>query len=357
MSPTTTRPDQATQVLALVKADAAIRETLTAQAISVAEQSAKAFTGWYDTAAITKWATDLATHIESIQRVLAQSTDAYLARVLSLLTGGRVAGVGRVDVTGLRQGVTHAGAYGRAADVYRWQQSQFDAAARGLLTDVGPLNPPTLDDPIAAAINRVIAVADMDAQLAFRAQSQKVMTNAATQGIVTGYRRVIHPEESRGGTCGLCVVASDRLYHAKDLLPIHARCHCTVLPVVGEQDPGSTLNRSDLNRIYQDADNSTAGDKLKRTRYQIDEHGELGPVLNRAGARVRTARQAERDTNPTRQAKTPEQLRADVQRIRDGLAPAEAKLKELAAQNPQEWAPFQKQIEARISDLDHQLAA
>lgn len=350
------KADEATQILALVKAQGAVRGRLTVQAVSVASRSAKSFSGWYDTAEITAWTATLARQVESIQRVAAQSTDAYLARVLSILTGGRVRAIGRVDVTGLRPGVTHAGAYGRAADVYRWQQSRIDTAARALLGDADGIAPPLLGDPIEAAINRVIAVADMDVQLAARAQSQKVIDTAADKGLVTGYRRVIHPELSRGGTCGLCVAASDRMYHAKELLPIHGRCHCTTLPVTEASDPGSILNEGDLARLYKDA-GSTAGADLKGTRYQIDDHGELGPVLNPHGAKVRGPRQVERDTNAPRPAKTPEQKLAQVQQIRDSLVPAEAKLKELATQDSQEWDTFLRQIEARVSDLDHQLAS
>jgi hypothetical protein len=354
MSPTTTRRDESVAVLALVKAQAATRDALTVQAVALAEASARSFTGWYDTAQITAWATGLAGRVEAVQRVLAQSTDAYLARILSLLTGGRFTPTGRVDVTGLRKGVTHAGAYGRAADAYRWQQSQLDAAARGILTEVSP-TPPGLDDPLAKAVERVVAVADMDAQLAFQAQSRQVMTTAADKGLVTGYRRVIHPEASRGGSCGLCVVASDRLYHVEELLPLHNRCACTVLPVLDHADPGSGLNRADLNRIYEDA-GGTGRAGLKHTQYQVDDHGELGPLLRPKGAKIRTARQAARDVNPAKAAKTAEQVRAEVERIRASLAPAEAKLKGLAAESA-DWDAFLKQVETRVADLDHQLVA
>lgn len=342
-------------ILLLVQAQAAARANLTQQAIAFASSSASSFTGWYDTAAITAWATALADHIEAYQRAIAKTTDAYLARVLSLMTGSKVRPIGPVDVATLRAGITHAGAYGRAADAYRYQQAQWDQIARSLAAgDEVPA--PDLTDPIQAAVTRVAAVADMDAQLAARGQSQANMDAGEQQGIVTGYRRVIHPERSKGGTCGLCIAASDRLYHARTLLPIHARCECTTLPVIDANDPGSTLNAGDLGRLYDDA-GGTAAELLKQTRYQIDEHGELGPVLNPKGAKFRTAKQATRDLNQARRAKTDAQKAADLERIRTSIAAGLPKAQQLATAEPKTWGDFVTQLEARIKDLDQQLAA
>jgi hypothetical protein len=95
---------------------------------------------------------------------------------------------------------------------------------------------------------------------------------------VIGYRRVIHPELSRSGVCGLCITASDRVYKVGELRPIHANCKCTIAPVTEEHDPGDDLNKVDLAALYDDG-GGTSGAHLKRTRYQVDEHGELGPVL------------------------------------------------------------------------------
>lgn len=336
-------------------AQAAVRANATAQAVAMARNSAAGFNGWYDTDRITAWAVGLAAQIEALQRFLAQTTDAYLARVFASLTGGPVRPIGRVDIDGLRTGVTHAGAYGRAADVYRWQQAQFDRSAKQLLTAVTPA-PFTLIDPVAAAVERVAKVADLDAQLAVRAQSQAVMTDQHGKGTVTGYRRVIHPEESSGGSCGLCVAASDRLYSAHEPMPVHSRCHCTTLPVVNGQDPGSTLNRADLSRLYKTAGGKHRS-KLAGVRYQVDEHGELGPMLNPAGAKVRSARQAGRDANSTRRGKLDAEKHADLVRVRDSVSRALPKARELAGADPKTWGDYLTKLEARVSDLDHQLAA
>jgi hypothetical protein len=352
------QPDQGpeAELLALVAAQAAIRARYTAQAIAMATAAVNGFTGWYDSGQITAWAAALADRIEALQRAIAQTTDAYLARALSQMTGRRVRPVGRVDVASLRTGVTHAGAYARAADVYRWQQSQFDTFARQLADSTGTPAPFDLVDPIEAAANRVKAVADMDAQLAFRAQSQQTMTDAADRYSITGYRRVIHPELSSGGSCGLCIAASDRLYGATEPLPIHAECHCTTLPVLDNADPGSTLNELDLKRLYRDA-GGTGRQQLKARRYQVDEHGELGPVLNPRGAKVRTEREASRDTNRVRQPKSDAEKAAAVRRIRTSLVSALPKARDLAASDPKTWGSYLTKLEERLRDLDNQLAA
>lgn len=322
----------------------------------MAQASAQQFGGWYDTAAITAWAAALAVQIEGIQRALTSLTDAYLARAVSMLTGSRFRPAGRVDVTSLRQGITHAGAYARAADVYRWQQSRFDNIGRELAQGVVP-SVPDLIDPIQAAVDRVVAVADMDAQMAVQAQEHATLTAAADKGLITGYRRVIHPELSKGGVCGLCVAASDRLYKVAELKPLHSLCKCTTLPVTETSDPGSQLNTIDLRRLYKAA-GSTGRADLKGVRVQVDEHGELGPILTRQGQPIRTARQAARDANKAKAAaKSAEQVAADLGRLRASLEAALPKARDLAKQDPATWGNYLTKLEARIKDLGDQIAA
>lgn len=222
--------------------------------------------GWYDPAVITDVATGLASQVQAGQRQTAAVVDAYLARATSQVAGRSVRPTGVVPVDDLRGGVPLDRVYGRLADEYRYQRSlgKTDGEARQLVEQ------------------RAVKMTATDAQLAARAQAQRFMVVRH----VDGFRRVIHPELSKHGSCGLCAAAADQVYHRSELLPIHADCKCTVLPVVNGKDPGHQLNRADLDRLYA-ASGGTAGDKLKRVRVAVHEHGELGPVLTKHGDQFR----------------------------------------------------------------------
>ncbi|UOR02070.1 hypothetical protein MUN77_01680 [Leucobacter allii] len=105
---------------------------------------------------------------------------------------------------------------------------------------------------------------------------------------ILGWRRVIRPEMSKTGVCGLCVVAATRWYTRGDLKAIHHRCECITLPVTRSADPGLRWNAEDLKAnldyIYAGYDGkskygATSGRRLKRIRVVVREHGELGPTL------------------------------------------------------------------------------
>jgi hypothetical protein len=215
----------------------------TAQAVALATAAAQAFNGWYDSGQITAWAAGLAQRVEALQRAQAQTTDAYLARVLSQMLGTVIRPAGRVAVDNLREGITHAGAYARAADAYRWQQAQLDRFAGQLVTaaadELLSMRPPNLVSPRdAARATRGKRRQPRRPDGRPRAGSRDPRGPRRPHDI-RGYRRVIHPELSKGGTCGLCVAASDRIYHVSELRAVHGRCECTTLPIVGEQDPGT----------------------------------------------------------------------------------------------------------------------
>lgn len=101
---------------------------------------------------------------------------------------------------------------------------------------------------------------------------------------VTGYRRVIHPELSKSGqSCGLCIVASTNIYSRGDLLPIHSGCNCEVSEIYstkeGVFDPGHQINLADLEVFYIEAEGSTNGWDLKKSRYKVVDHPEYGKTL------------------------------------------------------------------------------
>jgi hypothetical protein len=117
---------------------------------------------------------------------------------------------------------------------------------------------------------------------------------------VTGWRRIIHPEVSAkppnppGPVCGLCLVAADRVYNVGDLKPLHDLCRCTVLPVTLDGDPGLDLTGQDLRAIY-DAGGGTFRDDLKRTRFWVAQHAELGPVIVNADHEFRGPAEVAKD--------------------------------------------------------------
>lgn len=145
----------------------------------------------------------------------------------------------------------------------------------------------------AAFEERLEQVVAADIQLTARDEAQKVME---TSPDVVGYRRIIHPERSASGTCGLCIVAADRLYTIKELMPIHDNCKCTVDVVTKTSDPGLALNRADLNEIYEAAGGNTRSE-LSQLRIKTVKHGELGPMLLRSGGKWVTPSQVNRRTN------------------------------------------------------------
>lgn len=128
---------------------------------------------------------------------------------------------------------------------------------------------------------RLTTIVNDDVMLTARDESQKVYEASPK---IIGYRRVIHPELSESGTCGLCLVAADRMYSKSELMEIHDNCKCTVAEVTAESDPGLSLNRADLDAIY-DAAGSTYAEKLKQVRIKSVEHGELGPMLLRSNGK------------------------------------------------------------------------
>lgn len=106
---------------------------------------------------------------------------------------------------------------------------------------------------------------------------------------VIGWRRVVRPELSMHGSCGLCVVAASQWYTKFDLQAIHHLCKCITLPVTKSSDPGLRWNAEDfrrnLNEIYGAAGGTTSGKKLKQIRVAVREHGELGPMLTYSAKR------------------------------------------------------------------------
>lgn len=133
-------------------------------------------------------------------------------------------------------------------------------------------------DALAAAFDRAEIVAEMDRILAERDAAVAQLEAMWEAEGEPRYRRVLRPELSKTGSCGLCVAAARRIYKSDSHMPMHDRCKCKVMPLLPGADPANEINEADLSRLYSDADGSGRA-ALKRTRYRIEQHGELGPYL------------------------------------------------------------------------------
>jgi hypothetical protein len=244
---------------------------------------------WYDNLSVARFKRDVLDLVRPGQEGTADLTAGYLDQVLDELDS--LSRPGAVRLPERLRAVDPLEEWERPAKVYR--------RARLL----------GLDDLAAQerAEQRATDLARMDLALAAREGArQRLVANPR----VTGYRRIIHPELSQSGTCGLCLVAADRVYKAAELLPLHGGCQCTVLPITTAHDPGLKLNNDDLGAVYAAADASrsrrdraagssggTAREDLQRVRIVFNEHGELGPILSRAGENFRDAADVEADTS------------------------------------------------------------
>lgn len=321
---------EAAAFLALVQAQAKIRQQLTATAIAGVVRLIKGFSDWYDTEAITKLTRDILRIVQPAQKQAARVTDAYIANSLTRLRGKPVRAAGAIDVTKLRtkvpQDVIEDLAHGRiepdlfvigdtedgaGGDIDRSLSSVLDGKEPEWVSPADPygrladkyryetiVNGASDADAIAQVIARAEAVVDTDIALAVRAQEIKT---AGARGVKL-YRRVLHPELAESGlSCGLCIVAADRIYSvSKFKRELHDHCHCEMLPIEAGKDPGQNLNTADLESLYRAAgalvgkDRETGGGKrqggaLKKVRARLDEHGNVVDIQNARGKAVQVA--------------------------------------------------------------------
>jgi hypothetical protein len=287
--------------------------------------------------------------VEGAQRAAASLTDDFLSRMLADQAGRpfRPQGVdyGRVTGAPVRNGVAPERVYRRPyEEVWRSlekseeRRSSLDEALdraeelgrrpqRGVQIDLGDaenarparrpvrIEIPDLPDrdrkPLTAAVGdgerRVRSLALTDVELAVTHTARERLKDEPE---VRFYRRVLTGAES----CGLCIIASTQRYRKRDLLPIHPNCDCVVAPILGDQDPGRSINStrvSDeasptgetadgvpiygpddvldtefLTREVHDAIRETFGEvafDARQIDYRkillVERHGELGPVL------------------------------------------------------------------------------
>lgn len=257
---------------ALVTGQAAAAAQLTENTMTLLAAAWGQVTDHRDPAQLARFATRAARVIQGAETTTGRLTEAFLRRVLARMGVDVPRGRLVAPPESMRYGVPLEDVVLRPSATVRFLASEGapDAAAR------------------EAGRARLEAQAQTNIALAARSASRDVVTRLDA---VTGYRRVIRPELSESGSCGLCIAASDRVYSKKDLLPIHDKCKCITLPITRLNDPGLRINDEDLRRLYA-AGGGTNRKALSHVRYKIEQHGELGPVLVPQGRSFRTASDA-----------------------------------------------------------------
>lgn len=216
---------------------------------------------FYDAAAVAQIGTQAA-NTSNAQAVIAAGLAAqYVATTTGIITGDPVSAPNLI-LAALRNGADMAKVYERPAKLFRRLRAQ----------GVSP------EDAFARAMQLASAITDTNMTLAQRAAYTGALEKLQGSAGITGFRRILHPELSRTGSCGLCIVASDNVYKVSQLMPLHNLCKCTVLPIIGSLDPGNSLNNLTLADLYAAA-GSTHGHDLKNTKVVVRQHGEYGPVL------------------------------------------------------------------------------
>lgn len=275
-------PQQLAEAQILVMQYAAANEQLKTAAANSARSAWISFDGWYDMAAVGALAAQSASASNAAQDAVTGLSQQYVAAMVASLRAARIT-IPRVGREALRNGADLTQVHMRAASAYK------TAIA------TGADHATALD----RAVRRAEGLIRTDMSLTARDIQRGVMDALG----VTGYRRVVHPELSKTGTCGLCIVAADRIYKSSELMPLHPpSCECTTAPIIGDSDPGHSLNRQDLDRFYAEAGSNKAED-LRQTRYRVDEHGEYGPYLSKAENAFRGPAQVSLANDPERAAR------------------------------------------------------
>lgn len=278
---------------ALLELDAAVTQygvavaALEADTQQAAQSIWSSFTQWYTASAVASAATETAALSTASQQTTVGMTREYLRQVLEIM--GLQSPAGRVSFPEIRNGADLNEVYKRVAAKYVREFALSGDEAVGE----------------AAAVFRLDSLISDDLMLTRREASQTAMAEAGLKR----FRRVLRPELSESGPCGLCVVASNRVYVVTKLMPIHDDDKCAFLPIPDDgRDPGRELNDADLKKIYASA-GGTSGPALKRIRVRVAEHGELGPVLTDAGHKFRGPKDLQLQDDPQRATNMLERLR------------------------------------------------
>lgn len=224
--------------------------------------------GSYRDADIERFIATVVPIVEAGQKQTAQLTVAYLDS-LARMSGFAPAGAAMPITGDVIRGVAMAEVYKRPG-VTVWT-----ALADGK----------SITDAVGLGAKRVEQLIDMDLQLAQTHNARNYFGRAA--GVV-GYMRVL----GGGNNCALCALASTQRYHRGNLLPIHEHCHCSVVSLYGDHDPGQVINierYGAMQQLIEDANVThpglAAGSKWEKSNkpnshIRVNMHGEYGPTLS-----------------------------------------------------------------------------
>lgn len=251
----------------------AYRRLVEATRAQIAVLAVGAFTrlGRVDDDALEIFVTSVVPRVIAGQLRLASLTEAYLASVAAEVLGGRPEPVGvaadLIEYAALRNGIPPQIVYTRPF-----------VTARKALADGAPIS-----QALADGAARLDATVHADLQLAERKSAFEVVQ---ADDRITGFRRVLRPAASKSGSCGLCLAASSQRYKREDLLPIHNRCHCAVMPIFGSRDEALKINKerfAEADRLAREEGQRRGATRRQLANVRVREHGELGPVLTKRG--------------------------------------------------------------------------
>lgn len=250
----------------IMTASARRRSGIAAIAQKRARAELRAFDGWFSDSLSSEFAGRLGSLADNAALAAAMNADTAATLMLQEMTGTMPVRGPQLLTGSARYGISAAEAYERIPRHFRYAVSKDMPRAMVLASTEDRLN-------------RM-----MDLEVSLAAREQQRATLSANSREVRGYRRVLRPELSKTGSCGLCVAASDQIYGVEELMPIHEGCNCETMPIVGDDDPGLYINMEDFRQLYGTASpgrevGAPTRQELSRVRVAVDEHGEFGPML------------------------------------------------------------------------------
>jgi hypothetical protein len=267
------------QVTAIVEAEGVAQDAIAERLLLVLTALWATFTAYWEGQAVVDFATRVASLVSAAQNRAGGITEQHMRRQLQRV-GVDLPATPLVSLpTDLRLGADTVQVYQRPVRKLRYLVAE-EAAQEEQAAEI--------------ALQRLEKQAVTDLQLARATAAQQVLY--AVPDRVIGWRRIIHPE--LGSVCGLCIAASDRVYGRIQRMDLHPGCKCTTAPVTATADPGRALNAADLQAIYAAAGNTTESRALAKTRIQVRENGELGPILMADGSEYLGPKRAQNRLSP-----------------------------------------------------------